>query len=194
MIYQITNPEGIDFYIQRLQTSLYSYLKTLWGLTDSAAGTRYDCYARAHQQWTKDNGIVPYAYVGADEYREVFFDDTKACISFFDLGSVFQTKVGFSTANVSLYFHLNLNVVKPSAFRLDENVRNDVKNFIDSGGNGFSANNIMIGEKKVLENYGGYRKRVGMKHTDMHPFHLFRIDMTYYNYSTQGPFCTNIVN
>lgn len=195
MIYQIANPQGVDYYIQRLQSALYSYLKTTWNLTDSTAGTIIDSYARVNRLWTKDNGIIPHAYKGATEYKEVLFDDSRACVMFFDLGETMQSiKMGTASANVSLYVHLNLAIVKPSTYRLDENARLDVKNFIDSEGYGFIVNAVQIGERKVFENYSGYRKKVGMKHTDMHPYHCFRIDMLLPNYSTQGPFCNNIVN
>lgn len=195
MIYQITNPQGIDFYIQRLQSALYTFLKTEWSLTDSTAGTVLDSYGRVYGLWTKDSGIIPHVFTGKAEYKEVLFDDTRACVMFFDMGNTFQTTPGYASANVSLYVHLNLGVIFPTTvYRLDENVRLAVKNYLDADGKGFIVNAVQTGERKVFENYSGYRKRVGLKYTDMHPFHCFRVDMTIPNYSTQEPFCNTTIN
>lgn len=193
MIYKIGSPVGIDYYVQQLQQYLYDYLKTKWTLTDSTAGTVYDSYGRVYRLMMKDYGTVPEAFTGGTDYKEVFFDDTRAALSFFDVGDVIKNDTtNTMTANVSLYFQVQLNIIKPSVYRLDEDARLDVKNFIDGNGMGFFVKAIATGEKEVFKNYSGYRKKAGTKYTDMHPFHCFRIDLLLPNYPTNLPHCTII--
>jgi hypothetical protein len=97
------------------------------------------------------------------------------------------------TANVSLYFQVNLNIIKPSTTnRLDEAVRLDVKNYLYQNGMCFEVRAVAIGEKEVFKNYSGYRKRAGTKYTDMHPFHCFRIDMVLPDYIDNYTHCEKI--
>lgn len=184
MVHTLTSPVGIDFMIQRLQNMLYTELCDLWSMSDGGSMV-YDAYGRAYRL-QKDYGIVPECFAGGTDYLEVLFDDTKAALSFFDVGDTITVEKPYSnTARVSVYFQINLNKVKPGTQRLDEQARLDVINLIELNGFGFIVKSVAIAEREVFKNYNGYRKKQGTKYVDMHPYHCFRIDMEVPNYTNQ---------
>jgi len=64
MNYTITNPKGIDEQIQSSQNDLFAGLD--WG--------NIDVFGRIRKNPTTD-GFIPEAYIGGDEYREVYLND-----------------------------------------------------------------------------------------------------------------------
>ena len=66
------NPVGIDRQIQGFQETMYTLLKKKWGIVGE---NFWDCYGRVYKNQTAD-GYSPEAYVGANEYKEVYFDDS----------------------------------------------------------------------------------------------------------------------
>ena len=185
MLYTKPNPSGIDQYIQRLQTDLYNYLKTLWGVTDNTAPNIYDSYGRIYRVTDRDGGILPEAYTGGNDYRQVLMDDTRAAVSFFDTGDDIQAADGYKTAKVGLYVMANISMIPCYATatqRMDEELRNDVVSCIDQTGFGFLVTGIALGAAQAMKTYSGKKIKDGMKYRDMHPYVYFRIDLKLPNY------------
>lgn len=188
MLYTKTTPKGLDYHIQRLQTDMYAYLKTLWSVTDSASPSIYDSYGRIYRVTDRDGGIIPEAYTSGNEYRQVLFDDTRAVVSFYDTGDDIQAAEGYKTAKVGLYVLARLDMIPlyaASIQRMDEEVRNDVVNYIDQTGFGFLVTGIYLGAQQAMKTYSGKKIKEGMRFRDMHPYLCFRIDMKLHNYQAQ---------
>jgi len=79
-----TNPIGLDAKIQRLQTSLFSQLNTLWNLTN---GAELDAYGRCY----------------------VIEQDSEKTVRFFKTPKEYQT---VSVAERNKFFFLNRNIAK----------------------------------------------------------------------------------
>lgn len=166
-----TNPLGIDWYIQAVQTKMYSQLMTAWG------DVTYECYGRVYRNKTA-NGYIAEAYVSGKEYKEVYWDDTlAAAISFFGIDNI---KVGVTnTADVHLVFFVDLNKVAPSiTHRADEEVRKNVIDAIGKSSHGLSFESIDLWIENVLKEYPGSRRDDRLKAVDMHPVHCFRFNYT----------------
>lgn len=179
MVVLKNNPVGIDAALQPLQEALHEHLLSLWQLP----GADYRCYGRAYRN-QKAEGYIPEVYVGGNEYREVYVDDSVAVISFFgyERGKFLKQ----NEADVSLIFAANLNSLKPAILhRADEEVRNDVFNFlVDAVGNLNTPIATITGIANVYAEYTGYRSIESIKLRDMHPFHCFRFNfiLRYGNY------------
>lgn len=166
-----TNPVGIDFYIQKLQTYLHTRLLAKWGI-DTAT---YQCYGRAYRN-KKDNGYIAEVFTGGTEYKEVYWDDTMNAISFFGLSNNIKQPVG-SSADVHLVFFVNILKLKPAiVHRADEEVRQDVQMLFDSSVQGFNFISTDLWLENVLKEYAGSYRDERLKAVDMHPVHCFRLN------------------
>lgn len=181
MLISKTNPAGVDFHIDQLQTHLHTQLigADYWNLSDAA---KYKAYPRCHRNKT-DNGYIAENYEGSGEYREVYWDDTVTAISFFGMtGSV---KVGLmNEADIHLVFFANLDKLaltdKTGAViqhRADEELRNMVQAIIGKYGYGFTYVSTDFWIENVLKEYPGSRRDDRLKYVDMHPVHCFRINL-----------------
>src|ERR1044072_8615504 len=125
MLITKTNPVGIDVAIQNLQTHLHKQLVVKWGLT-GADDPAYQSYGRVYRN-KKDSQYIAEAYIGNNEYKEVYWDDTLTAISFFGTGSKTTFDVG-NKVDVHQVFFVNVDKVKPNkAHRADEEVRNEIQ-------------------------------------------------------------------
>lgn len=182
MLITKTNPSGLNWYVQQLQTALHTTLvgASGWNLADSAA---YRAYGLCYRNKTAD-GYVAENYEGSDQYREVYFDDTLTAISFFGLsGPITQNGAG-SEADVHLVFFADLNklALKDStgatiSHRADEELRNSVLNLIGKSRLGFVYQSTELWLENVLKEYPGSRRDERLKYVDMHPGHCFRINL-----------------
>ena len=165
-------PVGVDKPIQSFQELLYTSLKAKWNITND---TDWDCYGRAYRNQTSD-GYSPEVYVGNNEYKDVFFDDTLKVLSFFSLGESIKFQSSSATANVSLIIRVNPSKIKPSIIhRPDEEIRNDVQRFCRSPRFTFEMQSFEIGLDAVFKEYSGWRKTFGVKYQDQ-KMHCFRIN------------------
>lgn len=176
MLVSKTNPVGIDWHIQQLQTKLHNTLvgADYWSLTDTG---KYRCYGRCYRNKT-DNGYIAEHYESANEYREVYWDDALSVISFFGISDNIELSVGAKT-DVHLVFFVKLTDLAPSiTHRADEEVRNQVLKVIGKSSNGFTVNSVELWLENVLREYSGSRRDERLKYVDMHPVHCFRINMS----------------
>jgi hypothetical protein len=172
MVVSKTNPTGIDFYIQKLQTQLSTSLVTKWGITDS----QYKAYGRCYRN-KKDNGYVAEIYTGGNEYKDAYWDDSLSAISFFGItGS--EKNAGQMVADVHLVYMVNIKKLKPSiTHRGDEEVRADVLDVFHLSTEGFRFESLELWIDNVLREYPGSIRENGLKAVDMHPIHCFRLNL-----------------
>lgn len=165
-------PKGIDAMIQRFQTKLHEKLLTTWGI----ASDKYRCYGRCYRNKT-DDGYIAENYEGSGEYKEVYWDDSLAAISFFGIASeLSQVIVTKTTAH--LVFFVDLVKLKPAiAHRADSEVRTDVIDAIGMGMYGLTVESVQLYIENVLREYPGSRRDGYLKYVDMHPVHCFRINL-----------------
>lgn len=168
-----------------MQQDLYAFVQAKYELQE----TDYNCYGRVYRNYNKDGSeYLPQAYDGGHDYVDVFFNDTVALQTFFDINETI--KVGDDlqpTAKVLLYGFLNLTSLYPALTdRADETVSNDIENFI-SDTYGFIVHEKHTGPKRILNDFAGIRKELAMKE-DMQPMYCFALEMELANYYV----CDNI--
>ncbi len=170
MLITKTNPVGIDWYIQQLQTRLHTELLKTWGVD-----VKYTCYGRCYRN-KKDDGYIAEVYTGGNEYKEVYHDDGISAISFFGISDKITNDVE-NKARVHLVFFVNLWKLKPTiTHRADEEVRQDVFKAIGAQSFGFSFESVDLWLENVLKEYPGSRREQRLKAVDMHPVHCFRFN------------------
>jgi hypothetical protein len=165
------SPVGIDRPIQQMQAYLYNALVAKWGLDD----TKLTCYGRAYRNATQD-GYTPEVYVGNNEYKEVYYDDRLSASSFFGVGEEIKNTAKSVTADVFIIFMVNLNNIKPGVNRNDEECHIDVQTLVTRLFYGFTFTGITTGIDHVFREYSGLRRSKGIKFTDTHPQHCFRLN------------------
>ena len=178
MNYTKTDPKGIDYEVQKLQSYLYNRVLAKWGLSESVV----DFYGRVYRE-KRVNGFVPVAYVGSNEYSEVLFNDTKAVTAFFEVGETITSADTKKIANVSLNMCVNLSLIEQfnqTSERMDEEARNDIEQWVDRQYDYFLGKTV-IGSQAVLSKYDGTIKELAAKMT-MHPYLIFRLDGQLSNY------------
>lgn len=173
-------PVGIDKPIDLLQRALFSSLIKAWGITAS----KYKCTPRCYRNQTTD-GFIAEMFTGGKDYEELYIDDQVSATSFFGIGQVEKfLGDGMMQADIHLVFSVNLSEVKqaPAGQRNDEEVRIDVQKVLDHYGmaHGFLLQSQTTGIDKVLNEYPGSRKTIGLKYTDMHPYLWFRFDLQFF--------------
>lgn len=173
MLIQKTNPKGIDLSIQKLQSYIHTELTTLWGVTDT-----FECYARASRNRTSD-GFIAEVLTSGKSYKEVYWNDALAAISFFGTGTRSTSELGQLKTDVHLVFFTNLTKLKPSiVHRADEEVRKDVINACMKGDYGFTLESVETGLDNVLREYPGSRRDDRLIGVDMQPKHCFRLNFS----------------
>jgi hypothetical protein len=183
MLVTKTNPVGIDYGIQTLQTDLHDALLTKWGISSS----EYKAYGRCYRKPT-DTGYIVANYDSGAEYTGLF-DDTLKAISFFGQSPITRLDQKEST-EVHLVFFVNLVALKPSiTHRADEEVRKDVISLIGPASYGFAYTGFDITIESVLREY----RASWHKLMDMHPFHCFRINLKV-QYDINSTNCTPFKN
>ncbi len=173
MLITRTNPVGIDAPIQSVQTDLHNALLTEWGI-DTAL---YECYGRCYRKKI-DGGYVAENYDGNNEYKEVYWNDSLAAISFFGTGGRIDEKQ-YQEADVHLVFFVDLKKIKPSiTHRADEEVRQDIYQAINRGSYGLTFTGFEFYTENCLREYPGSRRENRLKAVDMHPVHCIRLNFS----------------
>lgn len=174
MLITKTNPTGVDYHVQQLQTALHTGLLAAWGI----ASDQYKAYGRCYRNKTAD-GYVAENYEGSGEYREIYWDDSLSAISFFGITGQSRAAMGTgSEVDVHFVMFANLAKIYPAiAHRADEELRAQVQSLIGANGNGFSYQGTEMWLENVLREYSGSRRDDRLKAVDMHPVHCFRINL-----------------
>lgn len=162
MNYTIKNPKGIDFTIQKIQNYLYDNLN--WG--------NIDVFGRVYKNPSEQKGLMLEAYIGNNEYKDVFTNDVRTANIFFIDDQEHNSKEGilFKT-KVKIVFMVNLSkAYLRTSHRADMEAEIDVIKLIRQNPN-FSFEKIEKGIKQSLGEY--YTDSI--KLNDMHPYHVFSI-------------------
>jgi hypothetical protein len=178
MLITKTDPVGIDWHVQELQTKIHNQLVTDWALADA---TKYQAYGRCYRNKI-DAGYIAEVLTTGKEYKEVFWNDELTALSFFGLSG--QIKHGLKhEADVHFVMFANLAKLFPgAAHRMDEELRKQVFDLIGRFLMGFTVTGIELWLENVLKEYPGSRRENRLKYVDMHPVHCFRINMKiFYN-------------
>lgn len=182
MLITKTTPQGIDWYIQELQTRLYDALMVKW------SNPNYHSYGRCYRN-KKDTGWIAEVFTGA-EYKDVYWNDALDAISFFGMSEKIEYDKQ-NKANVHLVFFVNVKKLKPSiTHRADEEIRADVQSIIGASLNGFFLESVELWLDNVLREYPGTRRDKGLIAVDMQPVHCFRLNFSI-SYDSQKN-CTSI--
>lgn len=162
MIYKIESPKGIDTQIQKIQTHLHNKLN--WG--------DIDVYGRVYRNPLKKNVLCLEAYVGNNEYKDVYTNDFKNGSVFFVEDDVHKSKDGVRFTNkVKIVFMINLKKIYPNiTHRADMESEMKAIDLVRQNSI-FSFESLEKGVKQVLGEF--YTE--GIKTDDMHPFHVFSI-------------------
>jgi hypothetical protein len=171
MLRQRTAPIGIDFYISELQNKLHTNLLSTWDIDTSL----YECYDRCYRN-KKDDGYIAEFFTGGKDYKEVYWDDRLAAVSFFGMSNNITIDLK-NVADVHLVYFVNLSLLKPSiVHRADEEVRNDVQQITGRFSSSFQFVSTDLWLENVLSEYAGSRREDRLKAVDMHPVHCFRMN------------------
>jgi len=162
-------PTGIDVPIQKFQKYLYESIPEVWNID---AEKQYECFGRAYRnQKSKEGGYIPEVYVGNGNYRDVYFDDSKAALSFFGVEDVQKYKITL-IAGVFLIFCVDIAKTHPDVkHRGDEEARRDVINLSEQYKFG-EFTGIATGIQSVFKGYDVNQ----IKYRDMQPMHCFRLN------------------
>lgn len=173
MLITKTNPEALDQELDKLQKRLYATLVPAWGIVEG--GKQYDAYPRCYRNY-KDSVFIPEAKTTGADYQELFFDDTKAAITFFGCDVRNVNSSGRRIAQVHLIGMCDLSVVKPNiAHRADEEVMEDVMSVLRRVD--VTITRQLTGIDNVFKEYTGWKKETGIAYKNMQPFFCFRFDM-----------------
>lgn len=162
MIYDIENPKGIDMKIQSIQKLLDKSLD--WG--------DVDIYGRVYKNISKEKGNILEAYIGNNEYKDVYIDDAKNGSVFFIQDDTSKTNDGFLFTNLTtIVFFVNLSKVQNKiCHRSDNEVEIEILKLLQKK-SFFRVKTLEKGIKKSLSDYN----TDGIELADMHPFHIFSI-------------------
>jgi hypothetical protein len=167
-----TSPTGIDAVIHLYQQYLYNALKEAWRVSDD----QVDLYGRAYRLQESD-GYTPNVYMGSKEYKEVFFDDTKAATGFFITDENIKYSGGTATCNAALIISCNMKSLHPTLdMGADEVIHNEVQKICFPLRFGMEMSGFVTGIDNVFKEFSGWRKKDGIKNRDMYPLHCFRIN------------------
>jgi hypothetical protein len=173
MLITKVNPVGLDVQVQKLQSFLFPRLLSKWGIV----AEQYKSHGLVFRN-KKDNQYIAEAYIGNNEYKEVYWDDTLTVVSWFGRSSI-TTFDKLNKTSVHLVFFVNLKKLKPLiAHRADEEVRNDVQKIFGNTQFGFSYESCELWLENVLREYPGSRREERLNAVDMHPIHCFRINLS----------------
>ena len=153
----ITNPVGIDAEIQKLQATFLARL---------FVGKLYSSHGRAFLN-SHDQGVIPEVYDGASEYQEVLLDDTRDAISFFTVNPEMEIKLREATAQVDIYFFVNLAAIFAYTHRATEEVHILVLKEINNSS--FQAYRLIQGTEAIKE-FEIRRPEL----MNMEPFYVFK--------------------
>jgi hypothetical protein len=180
MIVTITNPKGMDFCINQLQSWLQSELFARWEIDPDvpAESNRYKFLPRVNRNPDEKNGFIAELYLGNGEYKEVYWDDTLTGFTWFGLGSKILQEDGQQVADIHLVTFANLKKLYPDIdHRADNELRMDFQKVFEAPIFGFTLISTEIWLPNVLREYPGSRRDNRLKAADMGNVHAFRLNL-----------------
>jgi len=155
MIYERTDPVGIDKVVNRIQNTIYNYIQTQWSLSES----QIISFGRVHKITGKNDALRWYD----TDYKtyDMLLESDKAVLFFF-IASESSAFSSLHEREVYLYMFVNLSTVKDSiTHRADEEVKMDIYDRL-----------------KPMEAFGGFGEmdlpNFNSK-MDVQPYHAFKI-------------------
>jgi hypothetical protein len=174
MLITKVKPVGIDVVIQNVQSYLHKQLVKLWSLSGDS-DPLYECYGRVDRN-KKEAGYIAEVYIGNNEYKEVYWNDSLKAISWFGISGKTEQDLQ-NKVDVHLVFFVDLAKIKPNVLhRADEEVRNEIQRLFDASVYGAALQSIELWLENVLREYQGSRRDDRLKAVDMHPIHCFRLN------------------
>lgn len=167
MNYTITNPKGIDQQIQFSQTDLFKGLK--WENIDVYGRVRKNPIRSKNKTVT----YFPEAYIGNNEYRDLYLNDAvNATICFIENEDHDTDEFGvYFTADVKCVVMLNLKNCYPNiAHRADSEAQIDVIKQLEKN-KMFTINGVEKGIQNIFQGFNIDK----ITTDDMHPYHIFAI-------------------
>jgi hypothetical protein len=176
---QKTNPKGVDFMIDAMQSRVYDKLI-------AKGWSNYESYPRAYAN-VKKGGTVPEFYLGENEYQEVLMNDKFSVTSFFlvDNARSFDKESGQFTQTVSMIFQADIRKLFPTvSHRADEEMHEDIFGSLKLINNKNFLTTLIVGVDDVYSSLSipaEYIERVQMD--DISNYHVCRLDFSIpYNY------------
>lgn len=181
MIVVTNNPTSVDFWIKKVQPMLESSLFKKWGATPTTflpGDASYIFYPRVHRNpLPAPGGFVAELYTGNGNYKEVYWDDKLAGLSWFGLGPKTVHDVQ-QVADVHLVTFANLKKLYPGALhRADMEIRGHFEEFFQGTPFGFTLLSTEIWLQNVLREYPGSRRDDRLIKADMGEVHAFRLNL-----------------
>jgi hypothetical protein len=174
MLYTLPNPTGYQSFLAALQQRAYNRLCSVWGVHD----TNYNSFGMVQRNPTSVKGeYIPEYYDpttqqnltgdGTNSSGGMFYEDTMAVVSYFAAADPVKADKGVNTLKCRWMFFIDLSKITPGGLtptqqggqRLDEVAINDVKNYVEYNGNGFTVVGDHRNIDKVLEWYSGSAKK-----------------------------------
>lgn len=175
MIFQRTNPVGIDKVISQIQTELFNTLTTQYGWD----ANEYNSFDRAYKNVRNLSSIatlIPEMFQDGsveDDYSEAYFDDKVYASSFFLVDDNIPVTNGVAQASASVIFQLDLSLVYPTiTHRADEEAHRHVYLALEKMTNSLDISAVVTGVPNV---YSGLNIEQVLE-SDIHPCHVFRIN------------------
>lgn len=170
----LTNPEGLNGMVQRLQVELYNQLQKRW----SGLSIKWNSYGRCQRNLKNGQYVAEVFKAGSQgEYIDPLTDDRVDIVSFFGMAPMVQDRTR-QIARVHLLVFCNLRRLSPSsAFRADEEVRQQFISVIGRCLYGFHLDSTETGIDNVLKEYRGSVQAL-KANADMQPWHCFRLNFS----------------
>jgi len=160
----ITDPQGIDDPIQRLQNYFTSKLWT-GKIPDDSRAISYSSYGKA----CIING-KPYYYVSAIDYKELLMNDKIDGHSFFVVNNSVEFNDYMHQSDVDLYFFVDLKKLSAVTTRAEQEVIKDVMEILRLEPNGFKLKSTTMGEDALKDFSDEYMQT-------MQPFFVFKFSL-----------------
>jgi hypothetical protein len=175
MIYQKTNPVGLDAVIAEIQVKLMA-LATTWGAP-------LDGYPRCYPQLRDGRKVIEYSQ-SLKEYKELIYAEGNKFF-FICENDLVQVGNGYFTTDLSVYFMLDLTDAMPSVtHRADAEVWADVVAVLQTIPIIGKAERIVQGFDRVFAGYD-YQPT-----DDLQPYHYFRIDVPVMAFQLTKTYCS----
>jgi len=161
----IQDPKGIDAPIQDVQEI---FIDELWA---DVSSSKKQFNGRVFGNLINES-LTPEVHVsGTNDYKAVKFNDKLSVLSWFDVNDETESfDAGQVVHNVGIFFAVNLKDLYPDlSHRAVEEAHGAVIKLLDKA----EVKGIVTGAKA----YGDFDIK-NLKHPNMHPWHIFRIDYT----------------
>jgi len=173
MNFTTTSTVGIDTLIKSIQTDLYALLIERW--VDDIDG-----YGRVYRNDT-EKGVVPMFYVSENDYKDVFYDDSKSGQFFFLTSADSSTEDEYVYQNeTKVVFMVDLTKIVGTG-RQDELARRDVVEFLrEIAIERFQITGVETGVKNVFRGLNSEK----VNKADINPLHTFSVNIKLNYYIT----------